>query len=391
MEISTPQTDFDIVIVGASFAGLTCARAAALRGLRVAVIERKAEPGARVSSTGILVKEAADELDLPGALTREVRGVRLYAPSMRFIDLRSPGYYFFTTDTPGLLRWLAREAERAGARLLYGMRFEGAGHDGADRIGISGLDVTAGHRIAVTARYLIGADGAKSSVARAFGLGRNRRFLVGLEAEYDGDCGIDDGFLHCFLDRRIAPGYIGWIVPGVGITQAGLACRPPNKPDHDGFLDKIASIARLSDRQPIAQRSGLVPAGGLVAPLATERVLLIGDAAGLVFPLTGGGIHNAFRFGRRSGQAVSDYLLGRGPEPCRVLAKEYPKYPIKAALRGLMDLNPPDWAVNLLLETRAMRRLAEHIYFHRRGLALEGSRSKYFKPLSARLERPETV
>ena len=84
----------DLVVIGASFAGLVCARTAALRGLSVVVIEAKREPGARIHTTDILVKEAAEEIDTPPRFSRAIHGVRLYAPSLKSIDLRAPGYYF---------------------------------------------------------------------------------------------------------------------------------------------------------------------------------------------------------------------------------------------------------------------------------------------------------
>ena len=74
---------FDLAIVGGSFAGLACARSAALRGMKVVVLDGKPEPGARVRTTGILVKEASDEFDLPAQMMRTVHGVRLYAPDDR--------------------------------------------------------------------------------------------------------------------------------------------------------------------------------------------------------------------------------------------------------------------------------------------------------------------
>src|SRR5215472_15745801 len=105
---------FDLIVVGGSFAGLACARTAALRGLRVCVIDVKSEPGARVRTTGILVKEATDDFDVPSHLMRKVRGVRLYSPQGYALDLSAPGYYFQATDTPELLRWMAAEAQFAG-------------------------------------------------------------------------------------------------------------------------------------------------------------------------------------------------------------------------------------------------------------------------------------
>ncbi len=105
-----PRMIYDIGIVGASFAGLACARAAAHRGLRVLVIDRKPEPGASTRTTGLVVKEAAERWEIPAALTRRVAGIRLYSPSLAALDLDRAGYYFLATDTPALMRWPARGA-----------------------------------------------------------------------------------------------------------------------------------------------------------------------------------------------------------------------------------------------------------------------------------------
>src|SRR5688572_16568425 len=112
MHNATPFPAFDLVIVGASFAGAACAIAAAQRGLRVCVLERKHDPGDKLRTTGIIVKEAAEQTLLnriPPHLTRRIGEVRLYAPNLRQIALAAPGYYFLTTDTPGVMRWLAEQ------------------------------------------------------------------------------------------------------------------------------------------------------------------------------------------------------------------------------------------------------------------------------------------
>jgi flavin-dependent dehydrogenase len=96
-------------------------------------------------------------------------------------------------------------------------------------------------------------------------------------------------------------------------------------------------------------------------------VLLVGDAAGLVSPLTGGGIKLAFELGRRAAQVISDYLQDRGPEPARVLAAEYPTYAKKRILRRLMNIAPPNWTWDLILNTPMMGWAAQQVYFHRRG------------------------
>jgi digeranylgeranylglycerophospholipid reductase len=356
-----PEPDYDLVIVGASFAGLVAARTAAHRGLKVAVLDAKAEPGARMRSTGILVKEAIDECDVPAALTRKIPGVRLYAPNGRHTDLTAPGYYFLATDTPGIMRWLAREAGRAGAHLMFGSRFTDAERFD-DRICLSGLGISA--------RYILGADGARSRVAEAFNLGRNRDFFIGLETEYEETPTVDPDYLHCFIDSEIAPGYLGWVVPGAGMTQVGLAVSDSpfgkrRRPNYEAFLDRINSRFALWNCEVLNRRSGPIPCGGLVSPLSGHRVLLTGDAAGLVSPLTAGGIRLAFQYGRRAAAAISLYLLDGGPDPGAVMAREYPRFGVKSLMHKLWSAAPPNALLDATLFTPPMRALARRIYFEK--------------------------
>lgn len=282
---------YDLAIIGGGFAGLVCARSAALRGLRTLLLERQPAPGHRVHTTGLLVKEVAERWEVPPRCTRRIRGVRLYGPSLSSIDLDSPGYYFLATDTPRLLAWFAREAGRAGAHLHYGAAFRGIGR-AEDRIELSGCGAWS--------RFLVGADGARSAVARHLGLGRNRAFLLGVEAEIVGLRGLDPDRLHCFIDSELIPGYIGWAFIGVGgIAQVGLACRRPARPDLPAFIARLARCCDVGDARVIGRRGGLIPVGGRVAPFGADRVLLVGDAAGIVSPLTAGGIHTALDSGWR--------------------------------------------------------------------------------------------
>ncbi len=348
---------FDLVIVGASFAGLAAARTAAARGLKTAVIDAKRDPGARVRTSGILVREAIDEIDIPHRLTRRVPGVRLYSPNLTSVDLFSPGYAFFTTRTADLLRWMAQEARESGAHVLPSTRFDGARREG-EFLHLDGIDIAT--------RFLIGADGARSRVASAFGLSTNRRFLTGIEVELEPNDGVDPRFLHCFVDSRLAPGYIAWAAPGPDAVQVGLAVRHGAKPDLAGFMAHTEKRFGWSGMKVIGRRSGLIPCGGPLKRTAAPNVLLVGDAAGWVSPMTGGGIRLAFRYGRRAGALIADHLQSGGPAPEIALTREVPKFRAKMLLRAGLDLAPPNALVNLALATAPARRMAERLYFHRR-------------------------
>lgn len=352
------STHYDVTVVGASFSGLACARSAARRGLTVQVLERKRDAGERMRTTGLLVKEVAEAWEAPRALTRNIHGVRLYSPSLYPVDLTSPGYYFQATDTGNLMRWLATEAVAAGARLRCGTPYRSARLVSGEVV----IDAPASR-----SRFLVGADGPLSRVARDFRLGVNRHFLMGVEAEFENVRGMEE-LLHCFIDSRLAHGYIGWAFPGVKITQIGLACLGPQRPRLDAFLEKISGLFDLDAARLIAKRGGLIPIGGRVMPVASGPVLLTRDAAGIVSPLTAGGIHTALESGWRAAHAIADHLTAHGNEPATVIAHHYPRFFWKGLLRSAYDLNPPDALIDWMIRSPPLKAMAKMIYFHRRGL-----------------------
>jgi flavin-dependent dehydrogenase len=375
---ATAATQHDCVVVGASFAGLACATALARAGLRVTVLERKADVGEKLHTTGIIVKDAIDQIalldGLPATIVRRIDGVRLYAPSLRHVDLSAPGYYFLATETPQLMRWLAERAVQAGAVIAHQTSFVTAQRTQ------SGFDLGE----AGTTRFIVGADGPNSRVAQMLGLGRNTRFLFGVEHEYAGIELPETNRLHCFIDRRLAPGYIGWIVAGVGVIQVGLAGRVQSgrltaTEAMAPFLEKISGIADFRDAKPVSIRAGMIPCGGIVDPVATRRAMLVGDAAGMVSPVTAGGIHTALKHGLAAGHAIADFLNGKSGDPSEAFVRSYPRFRAKRLLRFLFDHFQSDLAFNLLLGTRPMRAAASIVYFHRKG-AFDGTHSTRSRP-----------
>jgi len=357
------RNDWDLVVVGASFAGAACALAAREYGLRVCVLERKRDPGIKLHTTGIIVREAAEGTwlsRLPPALVHRVEGVQLHAPNLRRMRLSRPGYYFLATDTPGVMRWLVGELRDAGVELRLATPFQ---HAERERDGWNVRD-------AGFARFLVGADGAKSRVAERAGLGRVRDFLYGVEHEFDGLRLARGDALHCFLSKRFAPGYIGWALQAPTGVQVGLASRYRGMhaptPDANAFLRHIAPVLGIdAGRRPDAIRAGLVPCGGPIDDIAADGVILTGDAAGIVSPLTAGGIHSAWKHGWAVGEAIARHLRHDAPSPELVARQAVPRYRTKRLLRQAFDALQADWPFDLLIGTPPLRWAAERVYFNR--------------------------
>ena len=352
--------EFDLIVAGAGFSGLACAEQAAGNNLNTLVLERKYDIRKNIHTTGILVREIAADWNLPARLVKKINGVRLYSPALDWMDLYSPGYYFLATDTPGLMQWQSEQAMAAGVKIRFETPY------------ITSKYLNSRHVFEnenIQCRYLAGCDGARSRVAGQYGLGRNRDFLIGIEAEYQTLADIDQDKLHIFLDTELASGYIAWIVPGLNCTQVGLAARFPAAPRLQDFIRKISPLLKLDGIQPVSHRAGVIPCGGLVDKFYAENIMLLGDAAGMVSPLTGGGIYPAVQLGRIAGTAIADYLNNGATEPGFTVRRSLPGYYYKKAIRRFSDnFSIPDTLLNRLFHTPLFHTIAQTIFFHHRGL-----------------------
>jgi digeranylgeranylglycerophospholipid reductase len=352
--------EYDLIVAGAGFAGLACAGTAARNNLNTLVLERSYDIEKNIHTTGILVKEIAEEWNLPARLTKKINGVRLYSPALDWIDLYSPGYYFLATDMPGLMRWQLQQAKTAGVKIYFESPYKTSEY-------LDSRHVFTNENI--KCRYLVGCDGARSRVAKQYNLGRNRDYLIGIEAEYEILHELDQDKLHIFLDADLASGYIAWIVPGLNCTQVGLATRFPKAPRLQDFIKKVSPLFNLDKLQPGSHRAGAIPCGGPVNKYFSENIMLLGDAAGMVSPLTAGGIHPAVRIGRIAGEAIADYLNNDAMDPGCIVDKSLPRFFYKKMFRHLSDkLIIPNTVYNHLFSTTLFRSLAQTIFFHHRGL-----------------------
>ncbi|MFC7534037.1 NAD(P)/FAD-dependent oxidoreductase [Actinoplanes sp. GCM10030250] len=318
----------DVVVVGAGLAGLHTARLLAERDLNVLVVDRRRTLTAGIRTTGIFVRRTLDDFDLPEHLLGPgVRDVLLYPPSRREpIHLVSDRVEFRVADMAGVYAHARAGAEAAGAEVLLGVRHRGFA-DGLVRL--AGAEP-------VAARFVIGADGARSTVARDLGLSVNRRFLIGAEVVHPVAPGARPAF-HCVLDPRLAPGYLGWVIDDGHHAHVGVAGDPAAM--RSGVRHLLDEFAASAPGPPavagsVEKRGGPIPVGGVLRRLACPDGLLVGDAAGAVSPLTAGGLDPCLRMSELAASVTAEYLRTRDPDVLR----DYDGGALRSRFRGRLAL-----------------------------------------------------
>jgi flavin-dependent dehydrogenase len=323
MDAGSIQNDqYDVIVVGASFAGLSFASVAAARGLRTLVLERDPVVGGVVRTTGILFSDVFDVMEVPQRyLMNAVRRLRVRATGGETgAEIGSASYRFYMADVTGLLQWMAEQAEGHGAEVRCGAMFHEAERmeDGAMRLTYlaSGQEAAAPERVELRARLLVGADGARSRVAQVMELDRNERMLAGAEWLVEGVELPDRETFYLVMDAELAPGYCLWLAPHDDIVAFGVAGRQREfKPNESLRLaqELFSDVADLSGMRVRERKGGNIPVGGRLKRVyrddAKGRALLLGDAAGLCGAATGGGIYPALISGKLAAQAVAQELL----------------------------------------------------------------------------------
>jgi len=163
----------------------------------------------------------------------------------------------------------------------------------------------------IETRYIVGADGARSRVARALELDENREWIVGFEEVLENVPLEGSPRFHCFLDPRLAPGYLAWAVHDGEQVHLGVGGYPsqfdPVKALRE-FRGVAASILDLRHARLVERRGGLIPVGGVLRRIANPEGLLVGDAAGAVSPLTAGGLDPCLRLASFAVKVIANYL-----------------------------------------------------------------------------------
>jgi len=290
---------FDAVVVGAGPAGSTAARELAEAGARALVLERATLPRYKTCAGGVPLRTASL---LPFAVDPVVEDrVTRMAVSLRgrqkyVRDARTP--YAYMTMRARLDGFLAARAVEAGATIRDGVTVSRVEREGAAwRVVTPGGDVEA--------RFLVGADGANSRVARDTGLGSGLAEGVALEAEVRApDATMDRWRGTVGIDLGYRPSGYAWVFPKDEVLSLGIVmpkeCGPALRERLDAYTRLLglsaAPVDVFSGHKVLFRRSRTAIADG--------TALLVGDAAGLADELSEEGIYYAVRSGQMAAQAI---------------------------------------------------------------------------------------
>jgi flavin-dependent dehydrogenase len=358
----------DVIVIGAGLSGLQIARLLGARGLRVLLVDRKASVADGVQTTGIFVRKTWEDFPLPDEqLGAGIRDVVLYSPQRRAMRLRAKQDEFRIGRMSWLMLWMLEQCSRAGVTWMPSTRVLSC--EPLRDATLVTLE-RRGRREQIATRFVVGADGPRSFVAKQFGLDRNREFLVGVEDVVPSRGGSEPA-LHCFLDPRIAPGYIAWVADDGVEAHAGVAGYRNRFEPITALRAFRASIPELIDPHAVAseRRGGLIPVNGILRRIADRHALLVGDAAGAVSPLTAGGLDPAMRLSTYAADVLVRHFDGdvaalheySGAHFApRFIARRW----MRAALRAVGSVPMAELAC-ALLRTPPLRALAEHVFYSR--------------------------
>ncbi len=289
---------YQVVIIGAGPVGGRLATELSLRGISTLMVEEHAEIGRPFQCAGLVNPPAMERVNLHETILRSVDGALIHSPSGIMVPVGKDG----RTRTHVVCRkrfdqGVVAQAMDAGAHLwLLSKPIDAVVTNECVELKIE----REGEIIDIKCDLLIGADGAHSWTRRYFKLGRPKEMMIGFQADVSGLTGKDN-WLEMYTGKDIAPGLFAWVIPtGDNTHRIGVWSRPQDlegrsvEQCYDALLEHPLWKQRFSGVKEIARYCGPVPCGVIRKPFK-DRVMVIGDAAGMAKPTTGGGIGPGFR------------------------------------------------------------------------------------------------
>ena len=357
---------YDVTIIGAGLAGLQLARLLARSGASVLLADRRATVTECVRTTGIFVRRTFDDFSsLHPFLGPAIRSLAVHSPAGKTIALTSGNDEFRVGRMKPLYEGMLQQAVAAGAEWRPQATYSGLSI-GANCTWVHFRD---GSR--AKTRFLVGADGARSAVARGLGLDENYSWIAGVEDVFPSASSSEPRF-DCWIDASIAPGYLAWVVDDGEEMHVGVGGFP-KRFDPRAALDTFAARLRSEGRLPLTERlerrGGLIPVNGVLRRIGCPRGLLVGDAAGAVSPLTAGGLDACMRLSEHAAAVLLEAIQDPTAMANYRGDAYRTRFASRLAMRWLYDLGTRSTAAIelgfIMGRTPVLAPIVKHVFFGR--------------------------
>ena len=310
----------DVLVIGAGPAGSAAARHAALGGADVILIDKKSEIGTpKRCAEGIYdhgLKWLGIEPDPQWAVQR-INGGTIISPDKTRLTLDETilpekGYI---VERKVFDKYMAMDAARAGAQIMVKTLAKSILKDDSDGSSIIVDCEQMGEIIEIKAKIVIAADGPESKVAKAFGINSTTKpqdMMAGVQYEMVGvNCERMD-LIELHLGAFANGGY-AWVFPkGEDIANVGIGIPGNSKRPAIEYLNEfIESYPPLNDAKAVELNVGGDPIGGMIDQIYDDNLLVCGDAAGQVDPITGGGIILGMLGGMTAGKVAAKAIIDK--------------------------------------------------------------------------------
>jgi digeranylgeranylglycerophospholipid reductase len=240
-------------------------------------------------------------------VSQQITKARIYAPDGRFLELSSGDWTGYTLNREVFDKALADNAVEAGARLMVKTRGTGVIKEAGKTVGVEATQN--GETIKVMAKIVIGADGHWSIIRRSAGLERYFPDYVSCAQYVLEDLELVDPTINEFwIGEKYAPGGYAWVFPkSRNMANVGLGVRVKHtKPAIKYLRDWVDSDPRFREAKILKTNGGICPVSGQLNKIVDDGLMLVGDAAGQLIPMTGAGIHSGIEAGRMAGCVAAE-------------------------------------------------------------------------------------
>jgi geranylgeranyl reductase family protein len=297
----------DVIVVGAGPAGNCAALGLASQGLSVTVIDGRHVIGDKLC-TGIVGGECTRRFPIDPALVyHQASAAQVMAPQGGALRFEATAPQASVVDRVEYVNSFARQAQAVGARYYLGHRVVQA------QVDPDGVTVVTGEGC-YRARCLVLAAGFGSPLVRQLGLGSVPDYVIGAQAMVST---VEVNEVEVHLGQQVAPGFFSWLVPTrPGQALVGLMARRQAAERLTGFIQSLSQQGKVAavERAPACWGVPLRPLKRTYA----DRVVVVGDAAGQVKPITGGGIYYSLMAGDLAASVVGQALAEDDLSPVRL-------------------------------------------------------------------------